>query len=251
MNQKQLINQNHNNFFENSYDFLYEDLLNQELNDQLDFLKHDIKSNTKALDFCCGTGRHLIPLNQNGLDVSGVDINKKCISDLKTKVKTKKLNAKLYQSDVQNFKSNEKFDYVYSIESSIGYTSDEKTRNILKNVSNLLNDNGTFVIHLINKNFLIRNMSRQIWFEKGVNSFLMENRIINPLDGTITLNQTRIIDGDVSKHTIDLRLYSLQEIKFLMEKTGLRIKNVVGDFNRNAYTQNSPYMIIEAEKEVI
>lgn len=40
---------------------------------QLQFLKNNLKSNGYVLDLACGTGRHLIPLSQQGFNMVGLD----------------------------------------------------------------------------------------------------------------------------------------------------------------------------------
>ena len=42
-----------------------------------------------------------------------------------------------------------------------------------------------------------------------------------------------------------MRLYSLQEIKALLEQAGLKILQIYGDYNNGEFDISSPYMIIE------
>ena len=86
-----------------------------------------------------------------------------------------------------------------------------------------------------------------MWFGDQNTGYLLEERSLNALDGTLRLDQIRIINGIEKHYAIDLRLYSLQEIKYLLEQAGLTLTNVYGDYDRSAYTSTSPYMIVEAK----
>lgn len=240
-----------NNFFDSSYDKLYEDLLNLELDKQLEFLQKEIRKDMNILDFCCGSGRHMTNLLEKGFNVSGIDINKDSLENIKENYNYKVHKTNLYNYDVRNEKLNlPKFDYIYSIESSIGYSSDNETVKIFKNISKSLSDNGTVMIHLINKDYFIRNFTRRMWFQNNSGDLLLEDRIFNSTDSEINLNQIRIIGKNIKKYSTKLRLYTLKEIEFLMKPAGLKVKNTFGDFDFNSFNINSPYLIIEAVKEV-
>ncbi len=53
----------------------------------------------RVLDIGCGPARHIIPLVKEGLDVTGVDINKNLLADAKTRLKQENLQAKLIHGD--------------------------------------------------------------------------------------------------------------------------------------------------------
>lgn len=238
---------NINDFFDASYSKIYSELLNVELPDQVNFLEQNyFHSNNdkefRALDFCCGTGRHLKELSNKGYSLDGVDLNPEAIDTARKNLTT----GTVYLSDVQFFQPDSKYDLIYSMESSIGYLPDDKTIDILKNVkNNLLSDNGLFVLHLTNRDYLIKNLNQRVWFGNPKTGFLLEDRVFNLTKGTLDINQIRIIDGINKKYSVSLRLYSLKEIKYLLNEAGLSIANVYGDYNNSSYNLQSPYMIIE------
>lgn len=239
------------NFFDDSYTHIYKDLLNLELEDQLSFLENNYFKNNKeinALDFCCGTGRHLIPLVKKGYKLSGIDINTEYINYIYEETKLLPNKPSLYDEDVQDFRPDDSYDLIYSIESSIGYLPDYKTLNIFKNICSLLNVDGKFILHLINKDNLISKLEQRMWFGNDDNGYCLENRELNLEEGTIQISQVRIIDGISKKYKVDLRLFTLKEIEILFKLSGLKIKNVYGDYKTSDFTIESPYMIIEAIK---
>ncbi len=249
INQK-LGTRNGINFFDKTYSRVYSDLLNIELADQLDFLRKTYlnkksKKELSILDLCCGNGRHLLALNEEGYMVDGVDINKDYVIEAKEKLGST-YSGKLYFADAQNFQSERKYNLIYSMESSIGYLPDEKTVQIFKNLKqNLLTVDGLFVLHLINRDYLIKNLGERMWFGNENTGYVLEKRKFNSKKGAVQIEQIRIIDGSSQNFSVEMRLYSLQEIKALLEQAGLKILQIYGDYNNGEFDISSPYMIIE------
>ncbi|AND80404.1 class I SAM-dependent methyltransferase [Streptococcus pantholopis] len=239
-----------NDFFDHSYSKVYSELLNIELDLQIDFLKNNYlktthKNGLNILDLCCGTGRHIKKLSDQGFVINGVDINPEAVN---TAQKSLPL-GKIYLSDVQFFKPDIKYDLIYSMESSIGYLPDDKTINIFKNINtNLLSDNGIFVLHLANRDYLVKNLSQRMWFGNTATGYLLENRVLDSEKGILNIEQVRIIDGIDKNYSIDLRLYSLNELKYLLAEAGLSIIKVYGNYNNENFNINAPYMIVECSK---
>lgn len=238
-------------FFDSSYSRIYSELLNIELKAQLKFIKDNYlkeatKNNFPILDLCCGEGRHLTALNAK-YHVDGIDINRRYVEKASTNL-DKTASGKVYVADAKTFISPYKYALIYSMESSLGYLSDKETAQIFKNIKeNLLSNNGTFVLHLNNKDHLLQNLVPRMWFGDQNTGYLLEQRTLNALEGTLRLDQIRIINGIEKHYAIDLRLYTLQEIKYLIEQAGLTLTNVYGDYDNSPYTSASPYMIIEAK----
>lgn len=235
-------------FFDDSYLAIYSDLLKIELNDQLSFLKqhylYALKENAQILDLCCGNGRHLCSLSDK-YSVDGVDLNKHNISKAKMNL-PKNAHSKLYTANATTFDPQYKYDLIYCLENSIGYLSDNDTLKIFTNISkNLLKNQGRAIIHFTNKDFLIKNFSRRIWFGDSQKGYLLEERTWDKLNKYITFDQIRIFK-DKEKHcSITLRLYTLQELKYLLKIADLKITKTYGDFFGAPYTIESPAMILE------
>ena len=240
-----------NNFFDDSYSKVYSELLKIELDEQTNFLKANYfkkfpKSNFKILDLCCGTGRHIKSLNNYGYVVDGVDINPEALKVAQEKSK----KGNFYLSDVQFFKPDKKYNLIYSMESSIGYLSDSENVQIFKNISdNLLIEDGIFVLHLANRDYLLKNMSQRMWFGNNETGYLLEDRLFEIEKGILKINQVRIIDGVDKRYSIDLRLYSLKELEYLLNEAGLTILRVYGNYKNEPYDINQPYMLVECSKK--
>ncbi|MGT2884609.1 class I SAM-dependent methyltransferase [Streptococcus ferus] len=239
-----------NDFFDSSYSKIYSELLDVELESQVNFLentylKSRLKNKIKVLDLCCGTGRHIKKLSDKGYSIDGVDMNPQAVNIAQENL----AQGKIYLSDVQFFNPNIKYDLIYSMESSIGYLPDNQTVDIFKNIStHLLSDNGVVVLHLTNRDYLMKNLGQRVWFGNAEHGYLLENRTFDLEEGILKINQIRIIDGIDKKYSIDLRLYSLKELSCLLSEAGLLIAKVYGDYNNDKFDINAPYMIVECSK---
>lgn len=70
----------------------------------LDFYRNlACEANGPILDLACGTGRVMLPLLQQGLDVDGVDLFEGMLARLKTKTEALGLAPRVYQSDMASF----------------------------------------------------------------------------------------------------------------------------------------------------
>lgn len=69
------------------YDQLYADWIGPEITQkEIALVQKHVGSSGKILDIGCGTGRHLIPLHNQGYKIIGIDQSKPMINELKTKL---------------------------------------------------------------------------------------------------------------------------------------------------------------------
>ena len=89
---------------------------------QLQFLKTQIKPDGYILDLACGTGRHLIPLSQQGFNMVGLDISAKLLKIAKQRWR----EVQLVRGDMRflPFKP-QAFAAAISMDTSFGYLPSE------------------------------------------------------------------------------------------------------------------------------
>ena len=102
----------------------------------------NLDRNLKILDICCGDGRGLIKFKELGFnDVTGVEISEEKITF------AKETGYTIIKQDIccGPFEFGEKFDIIYSSHTIEHVLNPEYT---IKNIMNLLDDNGTFILIL-------------------------------------------------------------------------------------------------------
>jgi ubiquinone/menaquinone biosynthesis C-methylase UbiE len=104
--------------------------------------KYKKSSGIELLDVACGTGSHLLYL-QDKFNCTGVDINAEMLSVAKKKVQ----NATFMQADMITMDLDKKFDIITCLFSSIGYVKTyENLEKTVKNFSKHLNPGGVVII---------------------------------------------------------------------------------------------------------
>ncbi|MBI5158911.1 class I SAM-dependent methyltransferase [Candidatus Micrarchaeota archaeon] len=92
----------------------YYDFLSKGVPGDLKFYAHLAKkAKGHVLEIGCGTGRILLPLLQQEINVSGLDNSVEMLEVLKAKAKRQGLTPQLYLANMQDFKINEKFDLIF------------------------------------------------------------------------------------------------------------------------------------------
>lgn len=151
------------------------------------FSENNINKNSPILDVGCGDGKFLSLLKKGGFkNLTGIDL----FIDETNLPK----GLKIFQSSLEDFKPNKKYDLIVSNHSF--EHMDNQLEN-LKCFENLINDDGIIVIRIPVK-------SKPVWEKYGVNWFQI----------------------DAPRH---LYLHTLESFKILCSKTNLVIEDIIFD----------------------
>jgi SAM-dependent methyltransferase len=143
------------------------------------------KPDAKILDLACGIGRHAIYLNQQGYDVTGVDLAPQSIASAK-EFENEKLHFEVH--DMREVFRPGQFDFVLNLFTSFGYFASE-TENVvaLKAIAESVKPGGKLVIDFLNA-------------EKVVANLIPEETKV--LEG-VTFHITKHMEGKLIVKTID------------------------------------------------
>ena len=242
---------NRDNWFINWFNSRYYHILykSRNKNEASDFIKTiistlSLKSNNSVLDLGCGNGRHSISLSKHFKIVHGIDISSENISLAN---ENKKENLKFFISDMRNFDTNTKYQYIFNLFTSFGYfKKNEDNIKVLKSCHHHLNKNGLLFIDFLN--------SEQI--KKTING-LKETKNISGIRFNI---QKEIIDNYVVKNIVvkdaqatynfqeKVQLFKIEDFKKMFKISGFEIISTYGDYQMNQYNLNSSRLILCAKK---
>lgn len=104
----------------------------------------------KALDIGCGTGRYIIPLQQRGWDVTGVDSSSAMLGVLRSKMQRYGVSAHLIAEPFTELRSTQRFDLALAFFSIIYVESDSDVQAFLCNVHRHLKPHGLLLINFLN-----------------------------------------------------------------------------------------------------
>lgn len=121
---------------------MYEILHAQAPEDELAFYLSYAKKGQAILEPLCGSGRFLVPFAQAGMNIAGMDNSREMLDKLRAKAP----NATLWQCDLENFETQERFDYIFISSGSVSLFTDRNVcKRLLRKMKMLLKANGTFV----------------------------------------------------------------------------------------------------------
>jgi len=239
------------NWFANAFDDLYPVLYGhrslEAAKPEAEFAAEvlSIHSQTRLLDLCCGTGRHLAHLSNCTAQLYGLDYSNEL---LKKACKSLGENARLLRADMRNIPFHKCFDVIVNFFTSFGYFLD-MTENIsvLRGIQFALKPGGLLFMDHINVNSIRKTLvpdSQRIMAGFSIE----ENRWID--EETHRVNKhTRIVnsEGVVQEIKESVRLFTANEISAYMSDAGLKVRLFFGDYTGAPLTEESPRMIIVAE----
>jgi ubiquinone/menaquinone biosynthesis C-methylase UbiE len=223
-------------------------------------LQHLPKKRQNVLELCVGTARAAIPLAQAGHRVVGVDYADDMLGIAKRKrdaVGLTDRQLKLVRQDVTNLKLGEKFDWaVLLFNTLLAFTTLEEQDALLAGVTKHLKKGGRFWIDIFQPNLqLLATPSA-----RGVDGHQF---YVHELDRTVF--QTTDIDRDPAeqvqkvtfryqwfdregrphkeKRSFDLTFMFPRELRLLIERHGMRIEKLYGNYDGSELNADSPRMI--------
>jgi SAM-dependent methyltransferase len=209
-----------------------------------------------VLELGCGTGRVLIPLAQAGYHTIGVDHDLSMLKFLQTNIDPQIQHIPwLIAADISGFNLTAQFPLIIMPCNTFSTLSNDDRIACLGCVHRHLREGGIFVVCLPNPESLMSLPARSV--------AELEDEFIHPHTGNPvqvssswqrtkhTFNVTWIydhllMDGTVDRLTVEA-IHQLIPFKTYLgeiQYVGLEVKELYGDFDRSAYTADSPHLII-------
>jgi SAM-dependent methyltransferase len=213
---------------------------------QADFIEARLKppQGARMLDLCCGSGRHVREFARRGYDIVGLDLSEELLGAAANA--NDNPGCCFVRGDMRAIPFGCRFDFVFSFFTSFGYFEQEKQdEGVLCAISGLLKQGGCFVLDYMNPEYVRANLAPEDR-TRLLNFNLKQERSIsgNRIEKRLTVTDS----GEIRVYEESVRLYSLGEIRRMMERAGMALRKVCGDFNGSRFDDESPRMIIFAEK---
>jgi SAM-dependent methyltransferase len=113
------------------------------------YLAHAKQTIGPIFEPMCGTGRFLIPMLEQGLDVDGLDASTYMLSVCKQKCLAKNLHPRLYEQYLHEFSPDKKYGLIFIPTGSFGLITDmEQAKQCLKIIYDSLLPNGKFLFEV-------------------------------------------------------------------------------------------------------
>jgi ubiquinone/menaquinone biosynthesis C-methylase UbiE len=182
--------------------------------------KLNLKPGKKFLDCPCGFGRICFPLAKNGIRVTGVDITSSYLDELSKRAKRRGLKINPVHADMRRINYDSEFDAAGNLWTSFGYFEKESDNLlVLKKMFSALKPGGKFMLHVINRDWVIAHYQPRGWQEiAGVKS--MEERYFDYRSSINYGTWHFIKDGKEKSIDVPIRMYSFHELIAMFKSVG-------------------------------
>jgi len=155
---------------------------------------------------------------------------------------------KLVKADMRRINYKNEFDAVANLWTSYGYFEKESDNLlIVKKMYRALKPGGKFMLHVINRDWIITNYSPSDWFQAG-NIRVLEKR---KFDYATSINHSVwhfLKDGEETSHQVKLRMYSYHELITMFKSVGFVDIQGYGSTKDEPISRDSMMMFIIGTK---
>lgn len=198
------------------------------------------------LDLCCGAGRHLEALHEEGFtDLTGIDLSEQLLDIARRRLDASgATEVRLLRSDMRRIPYRGRFETILSLFTSFGYFS-ETTADaaVLRAACDALRPGGTLLMDTLNRPWTIEHLSPRS--EQSIDGAdVLITRGISP-DGLRVEKEIRVEpSGEAAKlYRESVRMYTADELRALLEAAGFEDVRFHGALDGRPCDADSPRMI--------
>jgi len=215
-------------------------------------LAKGLATGSRILDLACGTGNYTHALTQKGHDVYGIDLDESMIQAAKRKYPDKAGN--FFTGDmlcIDSIFEGQSFDMIYCIGNSLVHLPDrEAIRKLTEKVFDLLNDNGMFIIQIVNYDKIVRcriDSLPPIERKKEGVSFLRNYTFDNGRE-YVYFNTELHYDDEKIANSVKLIALKGVDLTNIVKSAGFAKVQLFGGYDESEHTGNSNATIIKVTK---
>jgi ubiquinone/menaquinone biosynthesis C-methylase UbiE len=247
------------------YDLIapFYDIEHDRFSEDLDMYKNYAElSGGKILELACGSGRVLLPLAEEGYELTGVDSSAKMLEIAQQRLQEKELadHCQLITQDMRKLHLGQKYRLAIIALGSFGHITTRKDQqSTLAAIRAHLSPGATLILDISNGDArYMEDLGGQVLHQGTwpTEDGYYCTHFVSPASASDRhlLELTHFYErhqqgGPVERTVITTRLYLFErtELELLLEKAGFVIKDVYGDYDLGPFNLASPRMICVAE----
>jgi SAM-dependent methyltransferase len=186
-----------------------------------------------------------------GLDVVALDLAESYLRLAEAAAKERNVSIETVHADMREIPYEDHFDAIVNMFSSFGYLESEaEDARVLDSIRRALKPGGRVLLDLLNRDWVVANYIQNDWHRDEDGTVYLEHREFDLPTSRNHVTFTAITpDGKVREivgHHI--RLYTLREVRGMLEAAGLAYDGVHGGFEDEPYSIDTRRMIVVARR---
>ena len=231
------------------------DLQTSKVVEDIPFYLHQArKYGEPVLELMCGTGRITIPMAEQGIRITGLDVSEPMLSQARKKAVTKGVCVEWVQADCREFKLSKKFKLIFFPFNSITHLHDlESIEGCFSCVRRHLAREGRFIIDVFvpSMRILTRDPSKR---------YPVAEYPDPDGKGTVTITESNVYDSVAQINRIkwyysiergkelikenNMRMFFPQELEALLKYNGFMIEKKFADYGEAPFTSESGKQLV-------
>lgn len=215
---------------------------------EADFLEKTLGAKSRLLDAPCGFGRHSLELARRGCRVTGVDLADEYIRQAREAARAPGLAAEFENSDMRHLNYSAEFDGAFCFGNSFGYFDRAGIGDFLSGIARALKPGGKFALDSgMAAESILPTLKEREWWKVGDILFTVENRY-DTGESCLETEATFVRGGQAETHKWWHCVYTVAEIRRLLEEVGLETIHLFGSPDEQPYKLGSPLLLLVAQK---
>ena len=209
-----------------------------------------VTQQSRILELGVGDGRHLLEVARRGFSITSYEMSLPLLLRAAEISHRFNIKAKYIQGDYRDLGMDERFDAAYCVGTRFGFHDEESNERIVSSVCRALRPGGRFLLDVLNRDYLLKDLPARIWRD-GEDCLVLEEVEFDYFTSRLISRRTVAFeDGRHTENEISVRVFSLHEIGKLLHRSGFRVLEVSGHSEHRGYFfgNQSTSMVLLAEK---
>ena len=210
-----------------------------------------VKPGDRILDIPCGNGRHAISLAQKGFQMCGVDLSQEFIEKLQAKLNAENLPMEVIHANILTVSLNGTFNGAYCLGNSFGYFNKQGMKTFIEKVANALSRGARFIINsgMVEECSILTTFKEHRAYTLGDLTMEIKNTYVKKDRYMISELTFSGKDRPTEVHAYKHYVYSLDEIKQLLQENNLKTIAVYSSTDEAEFRKGDHQIYLVAEKE--
>jgi ubiquinone/menaquinone biosynthesis C-methylase UbiE len=224
--------------------------------DQLNFYRQQVaRYGEPVLELACGSGRFTLPLANEGINITGMDISEEMLNMAKFKASNSGVSIRFLQGDMRNFNLGEKFNLIFISAQSLSHLHmREEIENCFSCVRRHVAEKGRFLIEIFNSSvkMLARETGRRYAVGQYEDPTAGSQVFVTEEVSYDSASQVNYIQwyfrnegsNDEVMLSFEMRQFFPEEIDALLWYNGFLIEHKYGSYNEDEFSSDAGKQLI-------